>query len=121
MQSWASRRADGSLAILVWASTLDQSKRDGDPALARQIRLAVEGAAGRTVTVTRLDREHGDVTTLAEQLGVADWPTGEQWDALRAADSLPVEKVDTRARGGAAVVELHLPQPGAVLIEVAGS
>ncbi|MEH0934078.1 GH39 family glycosyl hydrolase [Micromonospora psammae] len=121
VQSWASRRADGGLAILVWNSTLDQSKRDGDPALARHIRLAVEGAAGRTVMVTRLDREHGDVTTLAEQLGVADWPTGEQWDALRAADSLPVEKVDTRARGGAAVVELHLPQPGAVLIEVAGS
>ncbi|MEH1095311.1 GH39 family glycosyl hydrolase [Micromonospora sp. CPCC 205739] len=121
VQSWASRRADGGLAILVWNSTLDQSKRDGDPALARQIRLAVEGAAGRTVTVTRLDREHGDVTTLAEQLGVADWPTEEQWDALRAADSLPVEKIDTRARGGAAVVELHLPQPGAVLIEVAGS
>ncbi|GAB3933234.1 GH39 family glycosyl hydrolase [Micromonospora vulcania] len=121
VQTWASRRADGSLAILVWASTLDQSKRDGDPALARQIRLAVEGAAGRTVTVTRLDREHGDVTTLADQLGVTDWPAEQQWDALRAADALLTEKVDARVRGGAAVVELLLPQPGAVLIEVAGS
>ncbi|OKI64040.1 hypothetical protein A6A27_26360 [Micromonospora sp. CB01531] len=31
VQTWASRRADGSLAVLVWASTLDESKRDGDP------------------------------------------------------------------------------------------
>ncbi|MEH1165326.1 xylan 1,4-beta-xylosidase [Micromonospora sp. CPCC 205539] len=121
VQSWASRRADGSLAILVWASTLDQSKRDGDPALARQVRLAVEGAAGRAVTVTRLDREHGDVTTLAARLGVTDWPAEQQWDALRAADTLVTEKVDIRVRGGAAVVDLHLPQPGAVLVEVTGS
>ncbi|MGW3607527.1 hypothetical protein [Micromonospora sp. NPDC005161] len=49
--------ADGSVAALVWASVpLDQSNRDDGLALARQIRLAVEGAAGRTVTATRLDR-----------------------------------------------------------------
>jgi xylan 1,4-beta-xylosidase len=47
VQTWASRRAGGSLALLVWASTLDQAKRDGDPALARRVRLVVEGAAGR--------------------------------------------------------------------------
>ncbi|MFG1955066.1 xylan 1,4-beta-xylosidase [Micromonospora sp. NPDC048830] len=121
VQTWASRRADGSLAILVWGSTLDQSKRDGDPALARRIRLAVEGAAGRTVTLTRLDREHGDVTTLAGRLGVTEWPTERQWAALLAADALAVEKAETTAEGGAAVLELHLPQPGAVLVEVAGS
>ncbi|MGS2616618.1 GH39 family glycosyl hydrolase [Micromonospora sp. LZ34] len=121
VQSWASRRADGSLAVLVWCATLDQSKRDGDPALARQVRLVVEGAAGRTVTATRLDREHGDITTLADRLGVTGWPADEQWDALRAVDTLLVEKVDAGTEGGAAVVELRLPQPGAVLVEVAGS
>ncbi|MER7442620.1 GH39 family glycosyl hydrolase [Micromonospora avicenniae] len=121
VQTWASRRSDGSLAILVWAHTLDQSKRDGDSSLARRVRLAVDGAAGRTVTVTRLDREHGDVTTLAGRLGITEWPVGEQWDALRAVDALAAEKIETATEGRAAVVELHLPQPGAVLIEVAGS
>ncbi len=121
VQTWASRRADGSVAILVWAATLDQSKRDGDPALARQIRLAVDGAAGRTVTVTRLDREHGDITTLTERLGISEWPVGEQWEALRVVDSLAAEKVETLAEGSVGVVELHLPQPGAILVEVAGS
>ncbi|MEV4809075.1 GH39 family glycosyl hydrolase [Micromonospora avicenniae] len=120
VQSWASRRSDGGLAILVWAHTLDQSKRDGDPALGRRLRLVVDGAAGRTVTVTRLDREHGDITTLAARLGVTEWPTGEQWDALRAADELAAEEVEPGTEGGAAVVELDLPHPGAVLVEVAG-
>jgi xylan 1,4-beta-xylosidase len=111
VQAWASRHEDGRLAVLLWTSTLDQSKRDGDPALARRIRLTIEGAAGRPVTVTRLDRDHGDITTLAAALGVADWPTDEQWAALRSADSLTVEPATTTA-------ELLLPQPGAVLIEV---
>jgi xylan 1,4-beta-xylosidase len=112
VQTWASRHDDGRLAVLLWVSTLDQSKRDGDPALARRVRLTIEDATGRSVRVTRLDREHGDITTLAAALGVAEWPTDEQWTALRAADSLTVE---TAADG---VLELHLPQPGAVLVEI---
>ena len=44
VQTWATRRDDGSLAVLVWCSTLDQTKRDGDPALARRIRLQLTGA-----------------------------------------------------------------------------
>jgi xylan 1,4-beta-xylosidase len=119
VQSWASRHENGRLTVLLWASTLDQSKRDGDPALARRVRLALSGAAGGAVTVTRLDRDHGDITTLARELGIADWPTDEQWTALRAADSLAAEPVAAEDVGGAAVVDLHLPQPGAVLVEVA--
>jgi xylan 1,4-beta-xylosidase len=118
VQSWASRRSDGSLAILVWASTLDQSKQDGDPALTRRVRLTLAGAAGRTMTVTRLDREHGDITTVAAKVGLADWPVGDQWNALREADALRAERVEPAVEDGAAVVDLHLPQPGAVLIDV---
>ncbi|MFB9236516.1 xylan 1,4-beta-xylosidase [Plantactinospora siamensis] len=121
VQCWASRRADGSLAVLVWNSTLDQGKRDGDPALGRRIRLAVSGAAGRTALVSRLDREHGDITTVAGRLGIGDWPTDEQWAALRAVDTLAAEKVQPADENGTAVLELDLPQPGAVLIEVAGA
>ena len=121
VQTWASRRDDGSLAILVWNSTLDQSKRDGSAALARRVRLTVDGAAGRAAMVTRLDREHGDVTTLAERLGLGDWPTDEQWEALRAADTLLAEEVRPTIDGDACVIDLALPQPGVVLVEVAGA
>lgn len=118
VQSWASRRSDGSLALLIWASTLDQSKHDGDAALARRVRLAIGGAAGRPITVTRLDREHGDITTIAAKIGLGDWPVGDQWDALREADVLHAQPVDAAVDGDAAIVEFALPQPGAVLVEV---
>jgi len=119
IQTWATRRDDGSLAVLVWNSTLDQTKRDGDPALARRVRLQLTGTPAARATVTRLDRDHGDVTTLAEQLGIDEWPAGDEWDKLRTVDRLTPEDVDVSVEGGASVIELDLPQPGAVLIEVA--
>jgi xylan 1,4-beta-xylosidase len=122
VQTWASRHADGSLRILLWNHTLDQAKATGDEALARTVRLRLDGLAdGATAEVTRLDADHGDVTTLAAGLGVGDWPTDEQWDALRAADRLVPEAatlqrtVDT---DDAAVLELDLVQPSAVLVHV---
>ncbi|MFG3701747.1 xylan 1,4-beta-xylosidase [Micromonospora sp. NPDC047620] len=118
VQTWASRRDDGSLAVLVWASTLDQSKRDGEPALARRVAITIGGVAGQPVRVTRLDREHGDITTLAERLGVDEWPDEEKWEALRAVDTLRAEPVDALDRDGSTMLELDLPQPGAVLVEV---
>lgn len=110
VQTWASRHDDGRVTVLVWVSTLDQSKRDGDPALTRRVTLAVHGAALRAATVTRLDRDHGDITTLAARLGVDGWPTDDQWAALRAADRLTPEPLDA--------LEIDVPQPGAVLIEI---
>jgi xylan 1,4-beta-xylosidase len=121
VQTWATRRGDGSLAVLVWCSTLDQTKRDGDPALARRIRLQLTGTAATRATVTRLDREHGDITTFADQLGIGDWPTDDQWDKLRTVDQLTPVGIDLTPRSDGSVVELDLPQPGAVLIEIAAS
>jgi xylan 1,4-beta-xylosidase len=114
VQAWASSHADGRRAVLVWNHTLDQSKADGEPTLARRVRVSFDGPVPDSATVTRLDQEHGDVSTLARRLGVADWPTDEQWTALRAADRLGTERVAVHG----AVVELDLPQPGAVLIEL---
>lgn len=119
VQSWASRHDDGSLSILVWNHTLDQHKAAGDPALARTVRLALSGVAqGATAEVTRLDADHGDVATLAARLGVADWPTDEQWEQLRAADTLVPQPAKLRHAEGTAVLELDLPQPSAALVRV---
>ncbi|MEU5724201.1 hypothetical protein [Micromonospora sp. NPDC047738] len=73
---------------------------------------------GSEQTITRLDREHGDITTLAERLGVDEWPDEEQRVALRAVDTLRAEPVDAVDRDGSTVLELEVPQPGAVLVEV---
>jgi xylan 1,4-beta-xylosidase len=118
VQGWATRREDGSLAVLVWCSTLDQTKRDGDPALARRIRLHLSGTESERATITRLDRDNGDVTTLAEQLGIGDWPADDEWDKLRTAVRLAPADVDMEVTSTESVVELDLRQPGAVLIEV---
>ncbi len=119
VQSWASRHDDGSLSILVWNHTLDQHKAAGDAALTRTVRLSLPGVAeGATAQVTRLDAQHGDVATLAARLGVGDWPTDEQWQQLRVADTLVAESASLRHTGEAAVLELDLPQPSAVLVRV---
>ncbi|RFC77961.1 xylan 1,4-beta-xylosidase [Streptomyces sp. AcE210] len=119
VQSWASRHDDGSLGILLWNHTLDQEKAEGDAALARRVELRIDGLGeGVRVRVTRLDAEHGDVTTLAARLGVGEWPTDEQWDQLRAADQLVAEPVSPEYTEDGAVLMLDLPQPSAVLVEV---
>ncbi|MFD7754516.1 glycoside hydrolase [Streptomyces sp. NPDC059757] len=119
VQSWASRHDDGSLDILLWNHTLDQQKAQGDAALARTIRLRLDGLGeGATARITRLDAEHGDVTTLAGRLGVSDWPTDEQWDQLRRADTLVAEPAVLERTGDAVFLTLELPQPSAVLVQV---
>ncbi|TCC49637.1 xylan 1,4-beta-xylosidase [Kribbella capetownensis] len=112
VQAWASRHDDGSLSILVWNHTLDQGKAGGDSTLRRTIRLRLQD--GGTARVTRLDADHGDITTLAKRIGVQNWPTDAQWVELHRADQLAAEPVEVTA----GVLELDLPQPSAVLIQV---
>jgi hypothetical protein len=50
--------------------------------------------------------------------GVDQWPTDQQWDALRKVDTLRAEPADARERDGSTMLELELPHPGAVLVEV---
>jgi xylan 1,4-beta-xylosidase len=115
VQVWASRHDDGSLSVLLWNHTLDQDKMAGDPALARSVRLRLDGVAdGVVASLTRLDADHGDVATLAERLGVGDWPTDEQWEQLRAADRL----IDEAAPLDDGTLVVDLPQPAAVLVRI---
>ncbi|SDS78461.1 GH39 family glycosyl hydrolase [Actinopolymorpha singaporensis] len=124
VQGWVSRRADGSLVVLVWNHTLDQSKAHGGAGLDRRIRLKVAGLDSgavdgvRPATLTRLDREHGDISELAEHLGVQDWPTDTQWEQLAAIDALTPDKVAGHVEDGVLVLEFDLPQPGEALVEV---
>jgi len=118
VQAWASRHADGRLTIVLWNHTLDQARRDGSPDLARTVRLTLPGVGHRAATITRLDRENGDITTLGAELGIGDWPDSEQWAALRAVDTLAPEPVQLEASADGAVLEIALPQPGAVLVEI---
>jgi xylan 1,4-beta-xylosidase len=118
VRGWATRRADGGHAVLVWDTTLDQSKAHGDPSLARTVSVTFGGLSAGRVTLTRLDRDHGDIATLADRLGIGDWPTDEQWTELRTADRLSAEDIESTVTDAGLTVRIDLPQPGAVLIEL---
>jgi xylan 1,4-beta-xylosidase len=102
--------------VLVWNGTLDQSKIDGAAILDRTVTVEVTGLEPGTYSVasTRVDAEHANVSRVWDDLGGGDWPTDEQWDTLRAADTLPIEYLADVAVGadGTASVTVEVPMPG---------
>jgi xylan 1,4-beta-xylosidase len=62
----------------------------------------------------RVDEAHANVAHTWSLLGGGDWPTDDQWEALRDADSLPIEylaDVEVGADGNASVT-VEVPMPG---------
>lgn len=115
----AARAADGEVGVLVWNSSLDQSRIPFDPVLARDVTVTVAGLPPGTVTVRhwRVDEEHSNVFAAWRDLGGAEraWPEGDEWDRLGEADQLaelepahPAEVGDD----GELRLSFGLPQPG---------
>jgi xylan 1,4-beta-xylosidase len=114
----AARAADGSLGVLTWNSSLDQSRIDGDPALEREVVVRVTGLGPGPLTLRhwRVDEAHSNVFATWRDLAAGrDWPDEDQWEVLRAADGLAEDEaarpVDVGADGTASVT-FPLPQPG---------
>lgn len=109
-------RTDGTVDVLVWNGTLDQSKIDGAAALDRSVTVTVTGLMPGTYTVAsaRVDEHHANIGRVWQELAGGDWPTDEQWITLRAADTLPIEYLAEVAVGadGIASVAVELPMPG---------
>jgi xylan 1,4-beta-xylosidase len=107
-------------AVLVWNSSLDQSRMPFDHLLDRELALCLSGlpAGAATVRHWRIDEEHSNVFATWRRLGgeERDWPTDEiQWEALRTADRLeelePERVVDVGA-DGRLELSFVLPHPG---------
>lgn len=107
VDGWAARGAGGTIDLLLWNGTLDQSKAEGDPLLDRE--LVIEGLPPGRVEVTRVDATHSNLS--ARWSGESDWPDEAGWAALREADRLDVEVVDVDGP-----LTLHLPMPGIVRV-----
>ena len=90
---------DGELGVLVWNSSLDQSRIPADPLLARDVTLRVAGLAAGSLSLThwRVDEEHSNVFAAWRALGGADrdWPREDEWD--RAARGRPAGRGGGRA------------------------
>lgn len=127
VEAIGTRAEDGTVAVLAWNLTLDQGKRHGDDALARQVTLEVSGLApGSLHRITQRGVEPGrsDVAAAWQRLRRPgqDWPDADQWDALRASDQL--EQLASPATvaadaDGRVEVSFALPMPAMRLVEVA--
>ena len=109
-------KTPSTVDVLVWNGTLDQSKIDGAAILDRTATVELAGLEpGRySVASGRVDEGHANVKRTWSLLDGGDWPTDDQWEALRDADSLPIEylaDVEVGADGNASVT-VEVPMPG---------
>ena len=124
VQAWAARQPDGRVDVLVWNSTLDQTKMDGHPALDRAVTLRVGGlpATGHTLRHHRVDAEHSNVWSAWDDLGGRgrDWPGDDEWERLRAANRLEELAPPLRVEpdGGMVDITFELPMPGISHLEL---
>ncbi|WP_329084768.1 MULTISPECIES: GH39 family glycosyl hydrolase [unclassified Streptosporangium] len=122
VEAWAARSATGAVGVLVWNGTLDQDRADGAAILSREVTLTVEGLPPGEYAVGhhRIDERHSNIRAVwAEVGGGADWPEGEQWERLHAANILDeLEPARTvRAEDGTLRLEFTLPMPAVSYLE----
>ena len=123
VEALAARRDDGTVGVLVWNGTLDQSLAGGSDALARHVTVqlvGLDGAASFRLRHFRVDAEHSNIAHVWARIGGgAAWPDDDQWAELRRADQLdelhPSHMLDCADE---AIVEFDLPMPGISFVEL---
>ncbi|TDU91589.1 xylan 1,4-beta-xylosidase [Kribbella voronezhensis] len=114
VEAWATRDRD-RIAVLLWNLTLDQTKADGSADLTRTVKLSLPGVDPHwRVTATQLANGTGDLVAAAQELGVGDWPTDDQWRELAERSQLVRSSLEWRD----STLELTLPMPSAILLEI---
>lgn len=112
------RAQDGSLAVAAW--NLVDPPPDGKPApsaVSRTVTLTFRNVApGASVTIERVDNEHGNVLPLYRQMGSPQYPTPAQVDQLNRATALPPPE-QTHLNHG--TLELTLEPNALALIRIA--
>ncbi len=130
VEALATRDArDGTLSVLVWNMTLDQTKAAGSADLARHVQVTLHGAEpGSTYLVRQhgVDAHHSNIAAVWGELREEgqNWPSEEQWQQLRAADRL--ERTGSEVKvvaddAGTLVVELDLEMPSMHLLRLSAT
>lgn len=117
---WASRKPDGTIHILAWNGTLDQSKVGGQTLLNRRLHVCIEQLADRTYqcSLARVDALHSNIAALWDSQD--DWPIPEQWDWLHQIDTLDEQALpDVLPQDGIAHFAIDIPMPGVILLHMA--
>ena len=126
VEAIATRGEAGSVSVLAWNMTLDQSKAAGAAELDRSVVVTVDGlvpGAMYDLTQEGVDADHSNVAGTWGALKDTDqaWPTDEQWETLRAADRLeelaPATTV-TADGAGTVTVEVTLRMPSMAFLHL---
>ena len=127
----ATRRADGSIAILLWnLIPADQGGvANGNPigatagsqqsgGLSKQFRLKLAGVQGASrVSISQVNDKVGTAIPKWQTMGSPKYPSAEQLSELRSAAEMPKPEQRTLAAGQE--LALELPPNGVAIIEVA--
>ena len=119
VDAWATRKPGGSIDILAWNGTLDQSKARGSHLLNRRLHITIEQLEDRTYhcSLARVDASHSNIA--AHWQADRDWPTPEQWEQLHASDKLDEQSLpDVKPTGGITRFDLELPMPGVLRLRL---
>lgn len=125
VKALAARNERGEVGVLIWNSSLDQS-RLSDELLDRDISVTISGLpAGATmVRHFRVDEQHSNVFAAWEAMsgGERDWPADDaEWAQLRSADELAELVPPRRVRVGddrRLQLSFLLPHPGISYLSV---
>ena len=124
VEAWAARAADGTVGVLVWNGTLDQSKVDGAAGLDRLVTVRFTGlrrAGARAAELAGRRAARQRRRPLAGAGRRRDWPDDDQWLALAAEDHLdeaePARTV-TAGPDGTVSVQVDLPMPGIAYLQL---
>ncbi len=127
----ATRRADGSAAVLVWNLIPEKPRGNGNPFAAGAdaavvqgkeltLKLRIAGAAGRKdVKVTQVNDAIGSAIPKWKSMGSPAYPLPNQIAELRAAAELPAPESRPLAAGEPAEFSITLPPNGIALLEFA--
>jgi xylan 1,4-beta-xylosidase len=119
VNAWASRKSDGTIDILAWNGTLDQSKIGGSELLTRQLHVRIEQLGDQTyvASLARIDSYHSNIA--AHWNSQDDWPTPEQWAWLHTVDTLDEQAMpEVVPKGGIAQFTFDLPMPGVIRLRL---
>lgn len=125
VQGWATRGDDGTVRILIWNVTFDQTKARGSGILARYVSMNVAGLAPHAryrIRQYSIDNEHTNVYGAWVDMGRPDWPDVRQTAELHRRDSLQMaapEMEGTADASGNILLSFTLPMPALALVELA--
>lgn len=123
VEALAARASDGRITVLAWSCVPDSAGADGDPGLAREVRLHLRlpEDAPYMVRHHRIGAGHSNIVAIWERISTGrDWPDHSQWQLLKQANVLAQlpPTITRKPAGGELAFAFRLPVPAVSCLEL---